>query len=598
MTLRHPGRTLVRRPSASGTDTPDTPDTALLSPTFPTHALPAPETAPPALTRLQIKQARVASPRTVTSRARLQSPSLISIVLLAGLGALLYGGFLLNPRNIGDPLPFAIVIICELYLIGQAALTMWTALSSTYDPRDSTFHADRATLFGSPVDGIPIGDDLFLGRRRITVDVLITTYNEDPVIIEGTARAARDMHGTHGTWLLDDGDDPRVAEIAERLGIRYVVREDRSGAKAGNVNHALRLSTADFAVMIDADFVVVPEFLEETLPFFLHDDVAFVQAPQVYGNAHNFISRGSAYMQIVFYALTQPGKNKYNSAFCVGTNAVFRRTALDDIGGMYEGSQSEDIWTSIFVHERGWRSIFVPMTLAVGRTPETIEAFVRQQVRWAVGGFEIFLRHNPFSPRRRLTTDQRMQYFMTVTFYFTGIVPLGLIVLPAMQIYLNITPVSLEVPLLQWILFYCGFYVLQIGLALFIIGSFRWETLLLSTVTFPMYTKAFFLAVAGRKPSWTSTGATGQAASPFNFIKVQMVFLVFLSATTVVGFLKAEWTAEYSVALVWNILNTLTLGAFAVIAAREHIALKRAAKAELAGTVLVTGRRRLAAGAA
>ena len=598
MTLRHPGRTLVRRPSASGADTADTPDTALLSPTFPTHALPAPETPPPALTRLQIKQARVASPRTVTSRARLQSPSLISIVLLAGLGALLYGGFLLNPRNIGDPLPFAIVIICELYLIGQAALTMWTALSSTYDPRDATFHAARATLFGSPVDGIPIGDDLYLGRRRITVDVLITTYNEDPVIIEGTARAARDMHGTHGTWLLDDGDDPRVAEIAERLGIRYVVREDRSGAKAGNVNHALRLSTADFAVMIDADFVVVPEFLEETLPFFLHDDVAFVQAPQVYGNAHNFISRGSAYMQIVFYALTQPGKNKYNSAFCVGTNAVFRRTALDDIGGMYEGSQSEDIWTSIFVHERGWRSIFVPMTLAVGRTPETIEAFVRQQVRWAVGGFEIFLRHNPFSPRRRLTTDQRMQYFMTVTFYFTGIVPLGLIVLPPMQIYLNITPVSLEVPLLQWILFYCGFYVLQIGLALFIIGSFRWETLLLSTVTFPMYTKAFFLAVAGRKPSWTSTGATGQAASPFDFIKVQMVFLVFLSATTVVGFLKAEWTAEYSVALVWNILNTLTLGAFAVIAAREHIALKRAAKAELAGTVLVTGRRRLAAGAA
>ncbi|MBO0984718.1 glycosyltransferase family 2 protein, partial [Rathayibacter sp. SD072] len=533
-----------------------------------------------------------------TSRARLQSPSLISIVLLAGLGALLYGGFLLNPRNIGDPLPFAIVIICELYLIGQAALTMWTALSSTYDPRDATFHAARATLFGSPVDGIPIGDDLYLGRRRITVDVLITTYNEDPVIIEGTARAARDMHGAHGTWLLDDGDDPRVAEIAERLGIRYVVREDRAGAKAGNVNHALRLSTADFAVMIDADFVVVPEFLEETLPFFLHDDVAFVQAPQVYGNAHNFISRGSAYMQIVFYALTQPGKNKYNSAFCVGTNAVFRRTALDDIGGMYEGSQSEDIWTSIFVHERGWRSIFVPMTLAVGRTPETIEAFVRQQVRWAVGGFEIFLRHNPFSPRRRLTTDQRMQYFMTVTFYFTGIVPLGLIVLPPMQIYLNITPVSLEVPLLQWILFYCGFYVLQIGLALFIIGSFRWETLLLSTVTFPMYTKAFFLAVAGRKPSWTSTGATGQAASPFDFIKVQMVFLVFLSATTVVGFLKAEWTAEYSVALVWNILNTLTLGAFAVIAAREHIALKRAARAELAGTVLVTGRRRLAAGAA
>lgn len=545
--------------------------------------LPAPENQSDDPTVLS-REDRVRRPRTVLSRAKEQSPSLILMVLLAGAGALLYGGFLLNPRNIGDPLPFAIVIVCELYLIGQALLVLWTSLSSTFDPRDAEFHSARAALFGSPVDGIPVGNDFYLGRRKVTVDVFITTYGEDPTIIETTATAARDMRGTHDTYLLDDGEDPRVQEIAARLGIKYMTRENKTGAKAGNVNNALRLTDADFAVMIDADFVAVPGFLEETLPFFIHDDVAFVQAPQVYGNAHNFISRGSAYMQIVFYSLTQPGKNKFNAAFCVGTNAVFRRAALDDIGGMYEGSQSEDIWTSIFVHERGWRSIFVPMTLAVGRTPETIEAFVRQQVRWAVGGFEIFLRHNPLSPKRRLTTDQRLQYFMTVTFYFTGVVPLGLILLPPLQIYLNITPVSLEVPLFEWILFYCGFYVLQIGLALHIIGSFRWETLLLSTVTFPMYTKAFFLALAGRKPAWKSTGATGTVASPFNFIKVQMVFLVFLAATTVVGFLKAEWTAEYSVALVWNIINTLALGAFAAMAAREHFALKSAARAEASAT--------------
>ncbi len=546
------------------------------------------------------REERVRSPRTVVSRAKEQSPALILTVIFAAAGALLYGAFLLNPSNIGDPLPFAIVIVCELYLIGQALLTLWTALSSTYDPRDSAFHAARATLFGSPAEGIPLGDELYLGRRKVTVDVFITTYGENPAIIEATARAARDMRGRHGTYLLDDGEDPNVEDIADRLGIEYVTREDKSGAKAGNVNNALRLTDADFAVMIDADFVAVPGFLEETLPFFVHDDVAFVQAPQVYGNAHNFISRGSAFMQTVFYTLTQPGKNKFNAAFCVGTNAVFRRAALDDIGGMYEGSQSEDIWTSIFVHERGWRSIFVPMTLAVGRTPETIEAFVRQQVRWAVGGFEIFLRHNPLSPKRRLTTDQRLQYFMTVTFYFTGVVPLGLILLPPLQIYLNITPVSLSVPLVEWILFYCAFYVLQIGLALHIMGSFRWETLLISTVTFPMYTKAFLLALAGRKPAWKSTGATGTVASPFEFIKVQMVFFVFLVATTIVGLLKVEWTAQYSVALVWNIINTVTLGAFVFMAAREHVALRRAARVGStgAGESGVEAQRELAVGAA
>lgn len=514
----------------------------------------------------------------IVAQGKEQSPSLILLVVFAVLGALFYLAFLLNPSHVGDPLPFSIVVVCETVLVVQALLTMWTALSSTHDPRDARFHEARQRLYGSPSEGIPIGDEFYLERRKTTVDVFITTYGEDPKIIEGTIRAARDMRGRHGTYVLDDGESPEVREIARRLGVHYVTRPEKTGAKAGNVNNALRMTHAEFVVMIDADFVAVPSFLEETLPFFSGEDVAFVQAPQVYGNVGNFVARGSAYMQSVFYTLTQPGKNKYNSAFCVGTNVVFRRAALDDIGGMYEGSQSEDIWTSIHVHERGWRSVFIPLRLAVGRTPETIESYVRQQVRWAVGGFEIFLRHNPFSPRRRLTTDQRLQYFMTTTFYFSGVVPVGLLLLPPMQIFLNITPVNLNVPLEQWIFFYSGFYVMQIVLALFIIGSFRWETLLISTATFPMYTKAFMLALAKKKPAWHVTGAVGVPQSPFRFIRVQMVTLVFLTATTIVGFWKLQWTGEYSVALFWNIVNNATLGAFAVVALREHRAARRAVR--------------------
>ena len=48
----------------------------------------------------------------------------------------------------------------------------------------------------------------------------------------------------------------------------------------------------------------------------------------------------------------------------------------------------------------GWRTVYIPTELAVGDTPETVEAYTKQQLRWATGGFEIMLTHNPLSPKR------------------------------------------------------------------------------------------------------------------------------------------------------------------------------------------------------
>ena len=103
---------------------------------------------------------------------------------------------------------------------------------------------------------------------------------------------------------------------------------------------------------------------------------------------------------------------------------------MHEIGGIYADSKSEDVWTSLKLHERGWRSLYLARTLAVGDAPETIEAYSKQQLRWATGGFEILLRSNPFSRRRRLTLDQRIMYGITATHYLTGIAP-GLLLLRA-----------------------------------------------------------------------------------------------------------------------------------------------------------------------
>lgn len=539
--------------------------------------------------RLVIEPRRTESERIRPTRTpennEAQSPSLLLLVLLAATGVIVYAIFLLNPANRGDWLPYVMVMLAETVLVVHALLAMWTVLSSGHNPRNFGFHLaqdrlyDIAEIVRDKTEKRPQDWRMYLQEWPISVDVFITTYGEDLDTIRRTVTAAVAMQGRHDTYVLDDGRSDEVRDLAAELGARYVRRLSSNGAKAGNINHALSLTRGDFFVVFDADFVPKPEFLHETVPFFATDDVAFVQTPQTYGNLHTIISRGAGYMQAVFYKFVQPGRNRFNAAFCVGTNVIFRRAAIDSIGGIYSDSKSEDVWTSLMLHEKGWRTIYIPTTLAVGDTPETVEAYTKQQLRWATGGFEIMLTHNPLSRKRRLTMDQRLMYTVTATHYLTGIAPLLLLLVPPLQIFFDLTPMNLSITPGQWALYYAGFYVMQIILAFYTLGSFRWEVLLLASVSFPIYTRALVNAIFRRDQKWHVTGQKGAYRSPFAFMQPQVLFFVFLLLTTAVGIWKDLGNGHLSLALAWNATNTLILGGFVITAWKEGHAGRIAARA-------------------
>ena len=522
--------------------------------------------------------ARVDKHVPVTRRAETAnpySPVMILISLIATLGILLYAQFLLNPANRGDFLPYALVITAETILITHALLAMWTILSGAKSPRDFAFHESQSAIFdkraikAAGLRGLPHLWPILLNGKEISVDVFITVYGEERSKIRATAAAAMAIKGKHRTWILDDGRSDDVQALAEELGCHYVRRLSSNGAKAGNINHALSITRGEFFCVFDADFVPKPEFLVETVPFFVNSNVAFVQTPQTYGNLINMVSRGAGYMQAVFYKFIQPGRNHFNAAFCVGTNVIFRRAAINDIGGIYTDSKSEDVWTSLMLHERGWKTIYIPRTLAVGDAPETIEAYTKQQLRWATGGVEIMLTHNPLSPRRKLTTDQRIMYLVTATHYLTGIAPALLLLVPPLEIFFDLRPVNLSIDVTTWLTFYAGFYLMQILLAFYTLGSFRWEVLMLAAVSFPIYAQALVNAFAGKEQKWHVTGSTSKASSPFNFMIPQIVVFVFLLLSSAIAIWRDMGNSQLTLATAWNVTNTFILGSFMIVACRE-----------------------------
>jgi cellulose synthase (UDP-forming) len=507
------------------------------------------------------------------------NPILLSLlILLLLLSAIFYMMLLFNPLYRGDRLPYVLVIFAETYIVWQIIMVSWTILSGSYDPRDPNFYRTQSKLFDQDgkrlIEPETLEQDfgkilpLFLNGERIKVTLFITVYGEDIDVIERTAIAARDIIGQHATIILDDGESDEVRQLAKKVGVSYLRRTEHQGAKAGNINNGLRFTQNDFVAVFDADHIPKPLFLYQTLPYFYDKRVAFVQSPQIYHNLTNLISSGAGYAQSLFYRFICPGKNKFNAAFCVGTNVVFRRSALDDIGGMYDKSKSEDIWTSLRLHEQGWKTIFTPDELSAGEAPETIKAYFKQQQRWATGGLEILFHHNLILTKK-LSFNQKLQYMWTAAFYLHGLATAALFFLPAIYIIFGMSPINSNLGFMHWFLVYGSFYGLQIIVASYTMRGFRSETLILSTVTFPIYLRALKNAFLRLPDKWHVTGQKNLDSS-FNYIVPQLLLFIFLVLVDILGLISFYKNTTISLALGWNLINTYVFGYFIYFAYREQ----------------------------
>ena len=256
-------------------------------------------------------------------------------------------------------------------------------------------------------------------------DIFITTWNEPVDMLRNTLLAARQVRLVRHVWLLDDGARPEMRTLAAMMGVKYLSRTDRSHAKAGNLNNALKHTDAEFVAQFDCDHAPSPEFFERTLGYFKDERVAFVQTPQDFYNIDSFQHRSDRrstefwHEQTLFYKVIQPGKDRWNAAFFCGSCAVVRKAALDDIGGFATGTITEDIHTSLRVHKRGWKSVYHTQSLAFGLAPANHDQYETQRLRWGRGAMQVW-RKEGILFRPGLTIAQRLCYLASVITYFEG----------------------------------------------------------------------------------------------------------------------------------------------------------------------------------
>jgi hypothetical protein len=267
-------------------------------------------------------------------------------------------------------------------------------------------------------------------RREWKVDVLTTACPGEPRgMILRTLVAMKAIRYPHTDYLCDEGDDPVLREACRELGIVHVTRAVKRDAKAGNINNALAQATGEIAVVLDPDHEPSPYLLERTLGYFEDAGVGFVQSVQSYRNAHeSLVADGAAKQTYLFYGPLMIGMNAYGTTQAIGANCVFRRSALDTIGGHAAGL-AEDMHTTMQLYARGWRSVYVPEVLTRGLVPSTLPAYCKQQVKWACGAMELLLHEYP-RLFHGFTWWQRLHYALAPLYFWRGFIGLVNIVVP------------------------------------------------------------------------------------------------------------------------------------------------------------------------
>ncbi len=376
-------------------------------------------------------------------------------------------------------------------------------------------------------------------------------------------------------WLLDEGDDPDVKAVCERLGVHHFTRKGipqwnrkkgphRAKTKHGNYNAWLQAygDSYDFFASVDTDHVPLPNYLERMLGFFRDPNVGFVIGPQVYGNYDTFVTKAAESQQFLFHALIQRAGNRYGAPMFVGTSNAVRIKALKQIGGLYD-SITEDMATGFEMHRhrnpetgKKWRSVYTPDVLAVGEGPTAWTDFFTQQLRWSRGTYETLLKQfwkAPFT----LPPGTFFNYTMMVIFYPMSAMNWILAALSC-ALFLGLGASGVQIDPSVWMMLYGNASALQIGLYVWNRrhnvsphepeGSGGVAGMVMSALSAPIYARSLFDAALRRKSKFVVT-PKGDSSSPdtlFGTFRVHLFFILVFGGSLGASFYFGHSTRRWS----------------------------------------------------
>lgn len=346
-----------------------------------------------------------------------------------------------------------------------------------------------------------------------SVDIFLPTCGEPLEVLDNTWCGVRAIQRTYPgpvkVYCLDDAASPEVRRLATKFGFDYLSRPNRGWfKKAGNLRYGFERTSGEFIAIFDADFRPRGDFLNELLPYFhLGQKVGIVQSPQFFDvlPEQNWIERGAGAVQELFYRAVQVSRQASDGAICVGSNAIYRRAALDEIGGTALIEHSEDVHTGFNLRMKGWKLQYVPVVLAKGLCPAELEAFFKQQYRWCMGSMSLLTSAKFWKTRLPLMT--RLCYLSGFMYYIhTALYAVVMPVVPLIMLY----AIPEQIALANYLLILPSFLYMHLVFPLWHRAPYGIEAASVRTVYGWAHLAALLDKIRASAMEWQPTGAARQ----------------------------------------------------------------------------------------
>ncbi len=236
------------------------------------------------------------------------------------------------------------------------------------------------------------------------VSIHVPAYNEPPEMLKKTLDSLARLDYPNFEVLIIDNNtkDERVWRPVEaycrQLGerFRFFHVSPLKGFKAGALNFALQQTAPDAEIVgvIDADYLIEPDWLKSLVPYFDRADIGFVQAPQ-----DHYDWKDDTFKEFInweyagFFQIGMVQRNERDAIIQHGTMTLVRRSAIEHVGKWAEWCICEDAEMGLRLLAGGWHSVYTDRRYGYGLTPDTFSGYKSQRFRWAYGAVQIIKRH-------------------------------------------------------------------------------------------------------------------------------------------------------------------------------------------------------------
>jgi cellulose synthase/poly-beta-1,6-N-acetylglucosamine synthase-like glycosyltransferase len=260
-------------------------------------------------------------------------------------------------------------------------------------------------------------------KKHFSVSVVIPAYNEEDSIESSIKHIFdSDYDNIKEVIMVNDASTDSTKEILEKLKkvypkLKVINNKVNTGNAAGAQNIGLKHATGELIAIIDADSYPAKDAIRKMVGFFEDPQVGAATIPILARNKKTFFEKLQA-IEYSVIALTRKLLERVDAIYVTpGPLALYRKIALDEVGGFDEKNLTQDIEATWHLTAKGWKRRMCLDTNVTSTVPTKFKTWFKQRQRWSMGGLQTIGKYKShFFRRDTMIGNFILPFFILSTF--------------------------------------------------------------------------------------------------------------------------------------------------------------------------------------